>query len=270
VVLALAREGQAIERFVQAKPLVDPVAADFAEIGAAVPKKEAGDIGVMLVTSLALNLGDKTFLRGITDFTQAYSDPKRYFGQWAQGMAGTSVPNIFAQAARMQDPLVREARGMVDGLKARIPGVRESLPAKLDVAGQPIERSLVEPLAASRERDDPLAEAMLELQVFKGAPQRKVRLLKRDIELDGREYEAMKGYVQRDVWETLTPVVESGRFQALMRSDRERAGDELEMRYQRRASLARARWLRENGYIEKARAPPPNTREPSMYSEFIQ
>jgi len=243
------------------------VSADMAEIGAAIPKKEAGDIGIMVVTSLGLNLGDKTFLRGITDFANAYSDPKRYFSRWAQGMGGTVIPNITAQAARIEDPYVREARGLEDVIKSRIPVVRRELPAKRDIAGERIERSVVEPLAATRERRDPVAEAMLELGVSKGKPGRKVTQNGRTLDLDGHEYESMVAYVQRARWKVLTPRVQSEAFQSLKRRDSMAAARQLERIYTRVGDNARQRWLRDHPEVlAKLRGAPKRTYSPSSHA----
>lgn len=219
------------------------VAADMAEIGAALPAKDAETIATMLMTSVANNLGDKTFLRGITDFAQAYTDPGRYMGQWAQGLAGTSIPNVAAQAARASDPYVREARGIVDALKARVPGLRQELPRKLDVAGQPIEASAVEPLAATRARSDPLAETMLRLGAFRGAPSRTLQLGGARYEMSGAEYEAYQSALQQARWAALTPMVNSPQFQALAREKPLAAKDYLEDQWDKIGRAARDQHL---------------------------
>jgi hypothetical protein len=193
------------------------IAADITEIWkvSGSKNKDAGDIGTLLLGSFMMNLGDKTFLRGITDFTQAALDPGRYMSSWAAGMVGTLIPNVLAQAARAQDPYLRDVRTLADTLRARVPGMREDLAPKLDIAGQPIERSLVEPLAATTQIDDPLAETMLRLGAFRGPPQRNIQIHGKSYEMTSEEYEQFKGYVQQARWNVLTPMVNSPEFRSL-------------------------------------------------------
>lgn len=219
------------------------VAADMAEIGQALPAKDAETVATMLMTSVANNLGDKTFLRGITDFAQAYTDPSRYMAQWAQGLAGTALPNVAAQAARAGDPYVREARSLVDTFRARVPGLRDELPKKLDVAGRPIEASVVEPLAATPARRDPLAETMLRLGAFKGAPARTLQVGGGRYEMSGTEFEAYQSALQQARWKVLTPMVNSPQFQALAREQPLAAKDRLEDAWEKVGRAARDQYL---------------------------
>jgi hypothetical protein len=247
------------------------IAGDLGEIGLTIDKGELERVAPMMITSVALNLGDKTFLRGITDFANAYADPKRYFDQWANNMAGTLVPNIAAQAARAKDPFVREARGMADSFRARIPGLRETLPVKLDISGEPIERSLVEPLATSAERDDKLAKAMLQLGVFRGKPGRTVSLGGRTITLTGEEYQSLVESVQTARWERLTPLVTSKRFQELMKSDSWRAAMVLEKLYDQIGTAERTRWIIKHREIrQRLMASPMKVHKPSKYESSGQ
>jgi hypothetical protein len=50
------------------------------------------------------------------------TDPERYGKSYLKGMVGTVIPAISAQTAQTLDPTVREARTVLDTLKARIPG----------------------------------------------------------------------------------------------------------------------------------------------------
>jgi hypothetical protein len=204
---------------------------------------------------LMTNLGDKTFLRGITEFMQAYTDPERYGEQWVSNLAATvAVPNIAAQAARAKDPYVRDARNLMDTIRARVPGIRESLPAKLDVSGQPINRSLVEPLAATPAVDDPLAEAMLRLGASKGAPSRTFTIKGRTYELTPEEYEGYKGFVQQSRWKVLTPIVNSPQFKAVEEQNAFKAKDGLENLYDKVGRQARDVWLIQHPEIIKKMA----------------
>jgi hypothetical protein len=226
------------------------IASDIAEISRGMDKKDKtalenlNDAGILLLKSFAKNLGDKTFLRGITDFTQFYADPGRYGENYLSNMIATmAVPNILAQNARAMDPYMRDSRSMVDAVKARIPIVRESLPAKLDIAGQPIRGSKFEPFSSSAPVDDPLAEAMLRLGVKRGAPARDITVEKRKYEFTPEEYESYKGFMQQARWNVLTPYVNSPQFQRAMEVNSSAAGDQLGKVYDKIGTEAKEVWL---------------------------
>lgn len=224
-------------------------------------------VGKMIMGSFMTNIGDKTFLKGVNDFMQTMNEPGRYFESWFSGLIATSLPNVGAQAARNIDPYAREARGIVDSLKARIPGEKGygSLPRRLDVAGEPIEGSGFEPSASSAPRNDPLAEALLRLDSSKGAPQRSISLGGKTYELTGQEYEDYKGFVQQARWRILTPIVSSPQFKQLAKTNPMIARDKLESLYDKIGSQARDVWLLRNREVVRKIASQRQVIEGSQY-----
>ena len=221
------------------------MAADMTEMGrAAMLSDQQGEkLATMMLASFMTNLADKTFLRGIVDFTQAATDPGRYMAQWASSMAGSMIPNIVAQVARGMDPYVREGRNFLDSLQARVPGMREDLPAKLDLSGQPIQNSVVEPFASATAKNDPLAETMLQLDAAKGAPSRTLTIQGHRYEMTGDEYESYMGFAQQARWNVLTPIVSSPGFKQLASADSLKARDAFEQLWDKVGSQARDVWL---------------------------
>jgi len=90
--------------------------------------------GTLAITK---NLTSKTFLEGITGVLQAVHDPERYGGSFVNSFAGLVVPALVAQFARVPDPYQREVRNFGEAVQARIPGMREDLPVKRDILGEP-------------------------------------------------------------------------------------------------------------------------------------
>lgn len=90
--------------------------------------------GTLAITK---NLTSKTFLEGITGVLQAVHDPERYGGSFVNSFAGLVVPAAVAQFARVPDPYQREVRNFGEAVQARIPGLREDLPVKVDILGEP-------------------------------------------------------------------------------------------------------------------------------------
>jgi hypothetical protein len=247
------------------------LAADMSELAGAMNAGEYDAIASMLVTSLASNLGDKTFLRGITDFASAYSDPQRYMERWAQGMLASPIPNVIAQTTRWLDPYQREARSMMDTIKSRLPGASEQLAKRLDLAGEPIQRDSGapgNPFQVSAPREDALARAMLELGVQKNAVSRRLAVGGQSYELEGADYESYKGYVQKARWNVLTPVVNSPQFRALKAQNPLAAQALLERQYDEVGRQARMAWIMRNPQV--LTDPKKRVRSPTALSYELQ
>lgn len=95
-----------------------------------------------IVAGVANNTMSKTFMQGIADFTEAMSDPNRYFTNYAERTALAILPySAFRrQIGQIQDPIIREAWSMKE--KARtssgVAGLSEAAPPKRDIFGEPI------------------------------------------------------------------------------------------------------------------------------------
>lgn len=116
------------------------LSADVAEVIQKSDEIDAEEAAAALAIAFAKTLLDKSYLRGIADLTNAMHNPDRYGKRYLQNFAASFVPNAVGQVARSQDPIIRETRTFVDLLKARIPGLSESLYPKRDFWGEPIRR----------------------------------------------------------------------------------------------------------------------------------
>jgi len=108
-------------------------------------KDETGSISGGVLTALAGGLKmltEQTFLTGIKNVTDAINEPEKGGVTWAGGLLASVIPTIVSDFNQAFDDYQRKSSGTILGpLKARIPGVRETLPKKLDVWGQPLERN---------------------------------------------------------------------------------------------------------------------------------
>jgi hypothetical protein len=106
-------------------------------------KMKGEDPGVSDITKIVgVNLLDKTFTEGLGKAMLAIQEPDRYGAAYAVSLANPVVPAVINQIARIQDPVQRETKDpeltnwIMNSLQARIPGIREQLPAATNVAGQ--------------------------------------------------------------------------------------------------------------------------------------
>jgi hypothetical protein len=170
------------------------VAADFAELSQHMSDEKRNSIASLIMGSVAKNLASKTFLSGLSQVIEAYQDPERYGAQYIQNLVGTVVPTAIAQYARTRDPYLREARTILDKIKARVPGLRETLPAKRDFFGELIKLQgalgpdLLSPIYQSAAKNDPIVAEMIRLKLAPSRPQRQIR----GVELEPQEYDALQ------------------------------------------------------------------------------
>ena len=95
-----------------------------------------------IIAGISQNTMSKSFLTGLSDFTNMMSDPQRYFDHWWKSLASAQIPfsALRRDLTKIQDPLIREAWTAADKIKATsgIPGISENAPLKLDPYGDPI------------------------------------------------------------------------------------------------------------------------------------
>ena len=93
-----------------------------------------------VATSIAIagNLINKTYLSGLSSVFEAMSDPQQYGEATIQRMVGSVVPAVVANGARLNDPYQRQVYSMLDAIKARTPGLSDSLQPRRNLWGEPL------------------------------------------------------------------------------------------------------------------------------------
>nr|WP_314530886.1 hypothetical protein [uncultured Pseudomonas sp.] len=102
--------------------------------------KDAEQRALKLVSTFADNIVSKTWMSGVEGLSQALADPERYMGSYLQ-RTGASLLQPYAGLsgiAARQDPYARKPDSLLEAIKVRTPGLRESVPVRLDSWGGPI------------------------------------------------------------------------------------------------------------------------------------
>jgi len=98
------------------------------------------DIGELVgpVLGAAINVvTSKTYLTSMTEFIKFTEDGERYGASFIDRLgASIGAPALAAQTEKVQDPVIREASGLVDKWMARMPGLSKDLPAARDLWGR--------------------------------------------------------------------------------------------------------------------------------------
>jgi hypothetical protein len=116
----------------------------------------------------------KTYLSGVKSVFDSLTDVESRGERYLQRLAGTLVPAGVAQFARILDPTIKEINSIQDAIYARLPG--NDLPARRNLWGQKIELEgglgpdMISPFYSSSEKDDPVANEMLRLDMGVSMP----------------------------------------------------------------------------------------------------
>ena len=106
-------------------------------------KMKGEGIGVSNVFKIVgQNFLDKTFTEGLGKAMLAVQEPDRYLESYLVSLTNPVVPAIVNQIARLEDPIRREIKDpdlqqwVLNSLKSRLPGMRETLPEQVNLLGQ--------------------------------------------------------------------------------------------------------------------------------------
>lgn len=207
--------------------LLAGVAADFVEAGKSAKGGEADKLATHLTLGIAKNLTSKTWLSGAADFFQMLDDPDRYGDRYFRNLVATAaVPSIINQTAQAIDPNLRDARTLVDAMKARTPGLSQSVPLRRDMWGQPLQRGdavgpdLISPIASSKIAGDPLRTEVMRLRAPVSQPQREVMVAGERVPLNAEQYDEYQRLSGSGAYHALNDAVRSPGWRLM--SDAER------------------------------------------------
>lgn len=202
------------------------VAADMATLQDGMSDRQAENKGMMLVASIMGNLASKTWLSGISGFTEALDDPARYADNWVQRVASSfAVPAGVAGVARAIDPIARKRESVGDAIKARVPGMTGDLLPRRDIFGEAVEMGsigpdLISPFWESKAKNDPVIAEMLRIGKSVSAPGKSYTEDGERVDFTPEQYDRYHEIAGRLTYNALNDLVRSPAYGAM--SDTER------------------------------------------------
>lgn len=136
----------------------------------------------------------KTYMQGLSDLSEAINDPERFGAQWVKKMGASLVPAAVGQPARALDPVQRYTTGVIEEMKARLPGFSDTLPPRRDAWGREISYQsglgpaydLFSPIYGSEYRPEPIDREMQKDGWHIGLPQNAFVINGERVSLRGR------------------------------------------------------------------------------------
>lgn len=149
------------------------ISADIAEYfmnadSEALTSDEAQEAFAAGVFAVAENITSKSYMQGLSLLAEAVNDPDRFAASYMEKFATSFVPTGVREIATFRDPVQRQSHDIISGLKKKIPGMTEGLPARRDLWGRAISYQsglgpvydAVSPIYASGFKPEPIDEAM--------------------------------------------------------------------------------------------------------------
>lgn len=134
-------------------------------------ERQAYNAAGAIIAGIMNNTGNKTFMKGISDFVELTNDPKRNIRGWINQMGASLVP--FSAATRsvrnIEDPYLREAWTLNDKIKDNLPGYSKDLPPRLGLFGESREKAggsllgAMSPFPESPQQYDPVYEELADV-----------------------------------------------------------------------------------------------------------
>jgi hypothetical protein len=132
--------------------------ADTQEIWERMTEDEQQNAMAAIGAAFANAITNQTFLQGITNFIEAFSEPERFMERYIQNQVASFVPGILGQTAQLTDPYRREVYSILDAVTNRIPLASQTLLPARDPFGEPIENKdrvgIIGPITVTTESDD--------------------------------------------------------------------------------------------------------------------
>ena len=156
----------------------------FSEIPEIATQDEWERVGSLVTMAFVKNLTSKTYMRSLREIIRAIDDPDRYGTRFFTRLAATVIPAVIAQRARQGDPFQREATTMLDEFKARIPGLRETIPTRLDIFGNEMKYGgtlgpdIISRMYISDIKDDPTIDELVRLEAAPSTLKREISKIK--------------------------------------------------------------------------------------------
>ena len=212
---------------------LDPVgmtmgmAADYSEISGNIGEADLLDVSSAIVMATAKNLTSKTYLSGLTTFLgaidQSTIDPEkenRSARRFLERLGTSAIPftSLLGQTARVIDPTLRDADGLIQSMKARIPGYSADLPARLNMWGEEIilegglGPDIISPIYISHGKEADISNEIWNQRLPIGMPSRSLK----GVKMSSQEYhDFIKLTASTDIKRTMEQFIKTRDYENL-------------------------------------------------------
>lgn len=201
--------------------------------------KEANPINMLqgAALSIASNLQDKTFMRGISDLYNAIAGVEKYgtansAKRYINKLLASGVPSAVYYTARLKDNVLRNPEGAKETIMARVPGLSEKITPRRNVWGEKIKRGdsilgTATGFYTSKEKPNKVDNAIQEIGFVMGFPQQSINIPKevmeqlgipedrKSIKLTNKEYDTYVKVAGKLTYKAFDQIIGSKQWKAM-------------------------------------------------------
>jgi hypothetical protein len=191
------------------------IAADIHDVAKFASQEDLQHAAASFMHAFTQNFLDEGFLKGPSDLLKAIEDSGRYGGSYVKNFLSSFTPYSVGLSQINQDPYFRQTYTILDGIKAKIPVLSETLHPRRDIWGEPMAKPGaiggrgVTAIYAQHMSTDPVNQAMVKLGVHPGPVNKKLR----NVELTPQQYDDYARIAGRSTKMRLDAIVRSPDFQ---------------------------------------------------------
>lgn len=182
----------------------------------------AEQVAMGVIAGLANNFVSKSYVQGLANFIDAVnSGDGNEWQKYAGNFAASYTPNVLNGIKKTIDPNVHEARGFIDRLRNKTPGLSEELPIKYSwLTGEPVQymggmASGISPVVMSDARKSKAIEALSRVVEYIPGMNDVVNQTKLNAQ-QASDYAKLHGTVKlrgKTLLDAIADVVESGKYE---------------------------------------------------------
>lgn len=165
-------------------------AASYAEIAGQLTDEDADEIVKAISVATAKSVFSKNYVGDVGEFLDAMRGEKGAGTVWLKKKVGSLVPAAVSQVTQEVDPVWREVDGIIDSIKAKLPGFSSTLPPHRNLWGEPIHLEgglgpdIVSPVYTQTVGKDPVSDYIVDNKLAIGMPTK----TQENVELTPKEY----------------------------------------------------------------------------------
>ena len=193
-------------------------------LGLAADYKESGGDVATTAFKGAKNLTDQTFLTGLSGGLKAVTDPEQNAKAYLKQTVSSVIPAGIGGVARIVDPTARVSDGVLDAVKARVPGLSQSLAPRIDIFGEEVKNEgglgrLLDPFGTKTDKsNDPVLAEVRKQGIDLGLPSNRMFNTALDTH-EFAQYQQIQGKVLK---QALQAVINSPAYKNASASDKQK------------------------------------------------
>ena len=140
------------------------------------------EAAIAITMSIAHTATLANHMSGLAGFFDMMGDPRTHSEYWVRRVISPVIPGGVAMANRQMDPIMRHSASILDGIRARTPGLSSDLPARHDLYGREKDRrsgiggwyDFISPVYSRKYDPEPIDTEMEKLGLWMRKPGMKV------------------------------------------------------------------------------------------------